>query len=245
MDDAASKQGDEILDLISDAVAKAASAVRLAFVRKVMGIFLLQLAVTSAIAAGVVLTPAINAWLQQNPLVVLGTWAACLVLMAVALCTPEALRSWPVCLGFLAAFTMAEGALVGFMFVVIAANAVIVAVIATGCAVLCILGMTASETLGLSKRVVMLASSATAVAVFVACLAGGLVTVAGALGGGMLAVLFCAFIAADVLAIVGGKHRCYEFSIDEPLLAATCLYVDVLGLFMYSLSCAASAVVRT
>eukprot|EP01053_Blabericola_migrator_P009531 Blabericola_migrator_1__9530@NODE_5186_length_850_cov_546_842912_g3302_i0_p1_GENE_NODE_5186_length_850_cov_546_842912_g3302_i0NODE_5186_length_850_cov_546_842912_g3302_i0_p1_ORF_typecomplete_len138_score18_14Bax1I/PF01027_20/6_9e39p53inducible11/PF14936_6/0_073ATG22/PF11700_8/0_093Dpy19/PF10034_9/0_13DUF2689/PF10894_8/4_2e03DUF2689/PF10894_8/0_36CPBP/PF02517_16/0_28BaxI_1/PF12811_7/0_56FUN14/PF04930_15/51FUN14/PF04930_15/0_99ATPsynt_C/PF00137_21/0_78ATPsynt_C/PF00137_21/9_2e02ABC2_membrane_2/PF1 len=49
------------------------------------------------------------------------------------------------------------------------------------------------------------------------------------------AALFSFYIIMDTQKIVGGKHRKYEFSIDDYAFAALALYLDIINLFMYIL----------
>ena len=53
---------------------------------------------------------------------------------------------------------------------------------------------------------------------------------------GLGAFVFSAFIVYDTQLICGGKHRTYQFSVDDYVLAALSLYIDVVQLFLFLLS---------
>jgi len=50
------------------------------------------------------------------------------------------------------------------------------------------------------------------------------------------AILFSFFIVYDTQMIVGGKHKKYQFEVDEYVFAALNLYLDIINLFLYLLS---------
>eukprot|EP00923_Selenidium_pygospionis_P012448 GHVN01021116.1.p1 GENE.GHVN01021116.1~~GHVN01021116.1.p1 ORF type:complete len:176 (-),score=6.64 GHVN01021116.1:422-949(-) len=49
------------------------------------------------------------------------------------------------------------------------------------------------------------------------------------------AMIFSFYIVYDTQVIVGGKHRKYQFSIDDYIFGAVALYIDIINLFMYIL----------
>jgi len=51
------------------------------------------------------------------------------------------------------------------------------------------------------------------------------------------ALLFSFYIIYDTQLVVGGNHRKYQFSTDDYIFAALNLYLDVVNLFVYVLSC--------
>lgn len=55
------------------------------------------------------------------------------------------------------------------------------------------------------------------------------------------ALLFSFYIIMDTQMIVGGKHRAYQYSIDDYCFAALTLYLDIINLFMYILQIVAAA----
>lgn len=50
-------------------------------------------------------------------------------------------------------------------------------------------------------------------------------------GGG--ALVFACFIVFDMQMILGQKHIKYKYSVDDFILAAMCLYLDVINMFLY------------
>ena len=45
-------------------------------------------------------------------------------------------------------------------------------------------------------------------------------------------VLFSCYIVYDTQLIVGGKHKRFQFTVDDYVLAAMNLYLDILNLFL-------------
>lgn len=50
-------------------------------------------------------------------------------------------------------------------------------------------------------------------------------------------IVFSLFIVYDMQLIVGGKHRKYEFGIDDYVFAALSIYLDIVNLFIIMLAC--------
>jgi FtsH-binding integral membrane protein len=53
---------------------------------------------------------------------------------------------------------------------------------------------------------------------------------------GIGALIFSLYLVYDTQLIVGGEKRKYQFSIDDYAVAAICLYVDIIQLFIMILS---------
>jgi FtsH-binding integral membrane protein len=52
---------------------------------------------------------------------------------------------------------------------------------------------------------------------------------------GLGCILFSLFIVYDTQLIVGGKHKKYQFSLDDYVFAALNIYLDIINLFIYIL----------
>lgn len=49
-------------------------------------------------------------------------------------------------------------------------------------------------------------------------------------------LVFSLFLVYDTQLVLGGKHRRYQFSIDDAVFAALALYLDIINLFLFILS---------
>jgi len=183
-------------------------------------------------------------WLHSSPSVVLSVVTVSafmsLVLAGVFACCPDVMRSSPQNYGLLALFTAAESVLVGFACLQYTLGSV----------VLCF-SLTALAVTGLSIYAARTKTDVTGFAPYLLCFtlalvgAGGLLwllSVLGLAGGAMFgalqvfyaaagALVFSAYIVYDVQMIMGGNHQ-HEFSIDDYAMAAICLYMDIIQLFL-------------
>ena len=49
-------------------------------------------------------------------------------------------------------------------------------------------------------------------------------------------LIFSMYVVYDTQLIVGGKHKKFQFSVDDYIFAALALYLDVINLFLYILA---------
>mmetsp|Transcript_107337 Transcript_107337/g.334550 ORF Transcript_107337/g.334550 Transcript_107337/m.334550 type:complete len:179 (-) Transcript_107337:68-604(-) len=155
-------------------------------------------------------------------------------------CCPEAMRRSPLNYGLLALLTVAEGVLVGFACLQYKLGSVVL------CA-----GLTAAVVLGLSLYALRTKNDVTSFGPYllcglmVLCGTGFLMTIVASLGlnhspmfsamqvlyaaGG--ALIFSVYIVYDTQMIMGGNHQ-HEFSVDDYAMAAICLYLDIIQLFL-------------
>mmetsp|Transcript_107336 Transcript_107336/g.334546 ORF Transcript_107336/g.334546 Transcript_107336/m.334546 type:complete len:268 (-) Transcript_107336:68-871(-) len=223
-------------------VALAEPDIRNGFARKVYGILSAQLLVTTIIAGIMVRNG--RHWLHANPSLVLGVVSlSCLMSLSlgcVFACCPEAMRRSPLNYGLLALLTVAEGVLVGFACLQYKLGSVVL------CA-----GLTAAVVLGLSLYALRTKNDVTSFGPYllcglmVLCGTGFLMTIVASLGlnhspmfsamqvlyaaGG--ALIFSVYIVYDTQMIMGGNHQ-HEFSVDDYAMAAICLYLDIIQLFL-------------
>jgi len=52
--------------------------------------------------------------------------------------------------------------------------------------------------------------------------------------GGVL--IFSMYVVYDTQLIIGGKHKKFQFSVDDYIFAALALYMDIINLFLYILA---------
>eukprot|EP00515_Schizochytrium_aggregatum_P006842 CAMPEP_0202078638 /NCGR_PEP_ID=MMETSP0964-20121228/6050_1 /ASSEMBLY_ACC=CAM_ASM_000500 /TAXON_ID=4773 /ORGANISM="Schizochytrium aggregatum, Strain ATCC28209" /LENGTH=279 /DNA_ID=CAMNT_0048645951 /DNA_START=117 /DNA_END=956 /DNA_ORIENTATION=- len=203
--------------------------VRSAFVAKVFSILSLQLATTCAF---VVLGT--SGQLPLEELYLYAAIGASLVVILAVSCT-SAPRQHPLGLILLVAFTIAESYIVAWATTLAAPKLVIMAagitlgIVAvlglyavttksdlTGMGPYLFVGVIGLMTFGLILWFVPLDKVKTAHKVY-ACL-------------GVL--IFSAFLVYDLQLVVGGKHRRFQFSVDDYILASLVLYMDIINIFL-------------
>lgn len=231
----------------AEPVALCEEHVRRGFIRKVYGILFVQLAVTTVIAGAVMVFA--DTIRESNPGMLSAIFYASLALtlgLSCAIgCCSTTMRTFPWNYIMLFAFTAAEAVLVGIISAQYTIGSVLVA-----------LGMTAFIVIALTAFACQTKYDFTGFGPYLYCalmvlLAFGFVVVLiawfGGGGSGAFtilntvyaaggALLFSAFIVYDTQLIVGGKHRRYQFSIDDYAFAALNLYVDIVQLFLFLLS---------
>mmetsp|Transcript_74923 Transcript_74923/g.236808 ORF Transcript_74923/g.236808 Transcript_74923/m.236808 type:complete len:269 (-) Transcript_74923:81-887(-) len=216
--------------------------VRAGFARKVYGILSAQLLVTTLIAG--IMVHSGRQWLHSNPSVVMGVVTfSCMMSLGLACvfaCCPEVMRRSPLNYGLLALLTVAEGILVGFACLQYTLGSVVL------CA-----GLTSIVVLGLSLYALRTKNDVTSFGPYlfcglmVLCGTGFLMTMVASLGlthnpmfnamqilyAAAGALVFSVFIVYDTQMIMGGNHQ-HEFCVDDYAMAAICLYLDIIQLFL-------------
>mmetsp|Transcript_112903 Transcript_112903/g.319405 ORF Transcript_112903/g.319405 Transcript_112903/m.319405 type:complete len:269 (-) Transcript_112903:136-942(-) len=223
-------------------LALAEADVRNGFARKVYGILTGQL-ITTTLLGGLMVCYG-RQWLRSSPSTMLtAVTFSCvmsLVLVGVFSCCPDVMRRSPGNYGFLALLTVAESILVGFACLQYTLGSVLMCV-----------GITAFVVLGLSIYATRTKTDLTSFGPYlmcgllVLCGTGFMLMLAASLGlthnplfnavqvlyaaGG--ALVFSFFIVYDTQMIMGGSHQ-HEFSVDDYAMAAICLYLDIIQLFL-------------
>jgi len=224
------------------------TAVRHGFVRKVFGILLMQLVATTVVG-GVVMKMAVPIS-KSNPALtmafLMGSLVISIACMCVFACCPSTMRQSPTNYLLLAAFTLAEAVLVGFvsatytqasvLLVLATTSIVVVGLIGFACqtkyditgylpyllvAVLGLFGFGFVLTLSVFFGALSTSSPVFQTMHLVYCICGVLV--------------FSCFIVLDTQLIVGGKHSKYRFGVDDYCMAAINLYLDIIQLFLFLL----------
>ncbi|PFH34581.1 N-methyl-D-aspartate receptor-associated protein [Besnoitia besnoiti] len=223
----------QVSDLITPDVDR---SIRHAFVRKVYVILSVQVLFTFGLATAFSLVTPMRTWLQANAWLPLALTLIGFVLMIVVTCFPEMGRRVPQnfillslitgCFSMLIAFGGAATEsdafflAVGITFVVVVALTLFACqtkIDFTGCgpyimvAVICLM-MFGIFSIFWHSRVMNLVYSSLA------------------------ALLFSFLLVYDTQQVVGGKHRKFQYSIDDYIFAALTLYMDIITLFMNILS---------
>mmetsp|Transcript_87627 Transcript_87627/g.225765 ORF Transcript_87627/g.225765 Transcript_87627/m.225765 type:complete len:248 (-) Transcript_87627:303-1046(-) len=211
----------------------AVESARKGFVRKVYGLVATQLLATAALAAPI--ATASDVWLEEHAALLLVSTFGFLVLSISMTCCTHLLRQHPWNLVILCGFTLLESVSVGFICAMYEVESVVLCLAATAaiCGALTLFACTTEvdvTSMGGYLR-------ATSLGLFFLGLAGlflrvPLLQAAYAFGG---AVLFSGYIVYDTQLVVGGKHVSRRMSIDDYVIAALSIYMDIVQLFMFLL----------
>jgi len=223
-------------------LASASQDVRSGFVRKVYSILAMQLLGT-VLMSGFIVSHG-RQLLHTSPQTVLSAVTlSCilsLLLMGIFVCCPDVMRRSPLNYGLLAAFTLGESIMIGFVCLQYTLGSVVM------CA-----GITAVVVAGLSIYAMRTKTDLTGAGPYLLCCllvlcgTGLMLSLVAAFGGAhsMMfnalqvmyaaggALVFSVFIVYDTQLILGGNHQ-QEFSVDDYAMAAISLYLDIIQLFL-------------
>jgi len=220
-------------------VKSATVALRQGFVRKVYGILAAQLVLTTLIACPMQRVD--NKWLQSNQWLLALSVVMTMVTMCAMHCCRDVAKKFPSNYALLFTFTAFEGVLVGFINAMYTWQSVL---LAAGITVVVFMGLTVfaflSNTDFTGMGPYLFAFGMTlCVFGFVLCILNicgihvpGLIVLYDFLG----VLLFLFYIIFDTQRILGewGGHS-QQFAIDDYVLAALQLYMDIINLFMHIL----------
>lgn len=210
-------------------------SIRMGFVRKVYMILTAQLLVTFGIALVFALSDSAANWLVRNFWVSIVCMVLSMAVVCGMACVPRLARQVPTNYIMLTTLAIAMGLIMGY-----AAGSV--KTISFALAV----GMTCAVCLAVSLFACQTKADFTGIGiygfvVFILLMVFGLVAaimrsrimqiVYATLG----AAVFSFYLIMDTQKVVGGKHRKYEFAIDDYAFAALALYMDVINIFMFIL----------
>jgi len=210
-------------------------SIRMAFVRKVYAILMVQLSITVSFIAVFLYVPEVKRFSAENSWVLWVAMAMTFVLLIVLACCSDFRRRWPLNIILLMLFTLCEGFLLGAISSAYRTDDVLMA--AGICAVVC-LGLTifAFQTKwdftacgGILFVGILILLIFGILAIFIQNRILDLVY--ASLG----ALVFSCYIVFDTQMMLGGKHK-YSISPEEYIFAALNLYLDIVNLFLYILA---------
>ncbi|KAH9256299.1 hypothetical protein BASA81_005520 [Batrachochytrium salamandrivorans] len=222
------------------AVDSVEQSIRLGFTRKVFGILGLQLLVTLGVIMLFSLVTPVREYVdlskgQGHPWVfMVGMIGSLASLLTLACCANQA-RTHPNNLVFLGLFTTAESVLLG---VVCAAYTLESVMFAVGVTAMLVLGLVAFASVtkqdftGAGPYLFVALMSLLMYSVllsFVPGLRSDLVQTGMTYLG---VVLFSFYVVYDTQLILGGKHKKFQFGVDEYVFAAINIYLDIVNLFI-------------
>jgi len=209
--------------------------VRNGFIKKVYGILSVQIIVTILLAIPFHRIPEVKEFVVSTPTLLYVAWGMAFILLVIITCLPGIAQTFPNNYVLLAAFTIVEAFIIGVYTAMHDTLAVIIAAAVT-CLITIVLSIYAATTKtdftgwGIYLMVATIALIAITILAFITGLAI-LITIVVMLG----VVLFSFYLIYDTQLIVGGKHTQYHFTVDDYVLGALCLYLDIINLFMYIL----------
>lgn len=211
-------------------------SIRHAFVRKVYGILSIQLLITFGMALVFNVWDAAGYWLRRHwwlSLIAVGFSLVCIIVLT---CVPGVARSHPLNLILLFLIAVSFGVILGFACVAVSTSSFAIAA-----------GITAAVSISLSIFACQTKWDFTGCGVFVfvsviVLMIFGFMMIfirnriAQLVYASLGALLFSFYMVYDTQQIVGGKHRKFQYSIDDYTFAALTLYMDVINLFMFILT---------
>jgi len=208
--------------------------IRSGFIRKVYGILSVQLLLTAAVAAPLVVEGEVRDWIhKEGSLLIIGVCVLNIVLICAMACCRNTMRSFPTNYIMLFAFTATEGFLVGVICSTYTLNSVMYAVIATGLLVGCLTLYAITTKSDFTGMGVYLFAALVVLLIFglfcwlfpfpfmekVYCCLGILI--------------FSFYLIFDTQLIMGNGEL--RLGIDDSVYAALNLYLDIIQLFLYIL----------
>ncbi|XP_020806797.1 protein lifeguard 1 isoform X2 [Drosophila serrata] len=210
-------------------------SIRKGFIRKVFGIFLVQLLFTLGVMAFFLYHEPTKYFVQKNAIVVIVAAIINIMVAILIVCSETVRRKHPVNLVCLAIYTVTMSLLLGALSSFMNADVVLLGV-----------GITAILVIGLSvyalqTKVDYTANGAVLVTfsmfflLLIAAMCwspyGGYNNLPFSLFG---ALLGCFYLIYDIQMMIGGNHQ-YQFDPEEYVFAALSLYVDVIQILIYVL----------
>jgi FtsH-binding integral membrane protein len=215
-------------------LAQADDMIRRGFIKKVYGILSVQLLMTFGISF--VIYNAGKGFIRQNPWVAAGGVIAALSLLLVVFCAPSLARTYPMNYVFLVFFTAFESLAVAAISAEYDVESVLIAVALTGLIFITMTFLALIIDIDLTTwlsylTIVLLGLVFTSIAVFFM----GVTKHNGVIAGSG-AVIFGLYIVIDTQRIVRGeKDAAHSFRVDDYVLAAIEIYLDVINIFVYML----------
>jgi len=210
--------------------------VRNGFIKKVYGILSCQIILTILLAIPFHMIPYLKLFVISTPALIYVAWGMAFVFIVIITCLPGVAQTYPNNYVLLFAFTIVEAFLIGVYTAMHNTLAVIIAAAVT-CLITIVLSIYAATTKTdfTGWGLYLLVASIALVSIGILALIFGLAllwTIVIMLG----VVLFSFYLIYDTQLIVGGKHTQYQFTVDDYVLAALCLYLDIINLFMHILA---------
>lgn len=204
-------------------------AVRVAFLRKILWIVVLQLGIASGVAAATLFVDPVEDFVRNNRWLVWASWGLGLALMIFGRMAFESIRKFPWNLLFWVVFTGAMAAMVGSAVGQFQSDVLFLTIILTFSLMLILASIATLATVDVTSWVPLLMSSF--VIVFGASVVGALYLdavfhiVIAAAG----AMMFSMFVVYDVQLLLGDTQK--ALLPNEYVVGSSAVYLDILNLF--------------
>ncbi|XP_057374723.1 protein lifeguard 1-like [Daphnia carinata] len=210
-------------------------AIRMAFIRKVYAILMVQLTVTMGCIAVFVFVQPIACYSKTHPQLMIGALVMSIVLLITLVCYSDFRRRWPLNFIMLGSFTLCEGFLLGTLSSHYETKEVLIA--AGICTAVCL----ALTLFSIQTKWDFTAMGGILLALVVVLLIAGIFAIfmrgqiAQLIYASLGALVFSAYLVFDTQLMLGGKHK-YSISPEEYIFAALNLYLDIVNIFIYILA---------
>lgn len=211
--------------------------IRLGFIRRVFAVLMLQLATTVGFICLFLFEERVKFYVQHSWGMYISAYVLFFVLYFVLVCCEGVRRSSPANIILLTAFTLSLSYLVGVISSFHQTNIVLIMMGVTTlvCASVMIFACQTKYDFTTWGGVLFCAAWAIFfLSIFTPLWLALSTTVGKILIGGLLALVFVAFLAYDVQLVMGGKK--YELSPEEYILASLILYIDIVYIFLLLLA---------
>ncbi|EPR61646.1 N-methyl-D-aspartate receptor-associated protein [Toxoplasma gondii GAB2-2007-GAL-DOM2] len=225
--------GSQMSDMITPDVDR---AIRHAFVRKVYVILSIQVLFTFGVAAAFTLVDPMRTWLRLNSWCPVAFSFAGLILMIFVTCFPDLGRRVPLNFILLSLITGCFSMMIAFGGAATESDAFFLAVGITFVVVLALTVFACQTKIDFTGCGPYILVAMICLMMFGIFCIFWYNRVANLIYASLASLLFSFLLVYDTQQVVGGKHRKFQYSIDDYIFAALSLYMDIIGLFMNILS---------
>lgn len=209
--------------------------IRMAFIRKVYGILMVQLSMTVGMIALFVYHPDVRMYSRQHPEMQIVAMIMTFVLLIALACCSDFRRRYPLNIILLGLFTLCEGFMLGSVASYYQSEDVLIAagICTAVCLALMIFAFQTKYDFTTCGGILFVCVIVLLIFGIVAMFIPGKTVkmVYASLG----ALLFCCYLVFDTQMMMGGKHK-YSISPEEYIFAALNLYLDIINIFLYILA---------
>ncbi|KAL1450628.1 hypothetical protein WDU94_002970 [Cyamophila willieti] len=205
--------------------------IRLAFIRKVYSILMVQIGVSAAFIGLFTLHQPTKVWVAQNPILLILAFVTMFVTLICISCCESVRRTSPMNIIFLGIFTVSESFLLG-----VSSSRFNGELVFWAAAITCVICLSLTIFAFQTKIDFTMMGGVLFVCVIVLFIfgivsmfyPGKIMTL---IYGGLGAILFSVYLIYDTQLMIGGNHK-YSISPEEYIFAALNIYLDVVNIFL-------------
>lgn len=214
-------------------------SVRHGFIRKVMGILCIQLLITFGMVGIFVTNDSVKIYVRQNPWAMYLAMGLTFAMLCAMACVESIRKETPCNYITLFTFTLLEGYLIGAISSFYNSDTVFLAVGVTAIIVFALTLFACQTSIDFTLYGGVLFCFLIALLIFgficAVFVPSGQVSLLNTVYSCLGALLFSFYLVYDIQLIMGGKHK-YSIGVDEYVLAALSIYLDIINLFLFILS---------